>query len=81
MGTVGSPMEPVRVTAMASTTEGPESEDGPERPVMSWGFPPGISMPSGLPPGISMPGHQDRTVKRVIYNDILTYRCCHHGTG
>lgn len=66
-------MEPVRVTAMASTAA-PESEEGPDRPVMSW-------TPSGLPPGISMPGHQECTVKRVISSDILTYRCCHHGTG
>ena len=85
MGTVGSPMEPVRVTAMASTAtpaseddddddNDDESEEGPERKSMS-------RTPSGLPPGISMPGHQNNTVKRVIFSDILTYRCCHHGRG
>ena len=51
MGTVGRPMEPVRVTAMASTAAPVLSEEGPERPVMSW-------TPSGLPPGISMPSQQ-----------------------
>ena len=51
MGTVGNPMEPVRVTAIASTAAPELSEEGPESPVMSW-------TPSGLPPGISMPRQQ-----------------------